>query len=126
MSDLSEMEQADTRRFCGYPVVGTRNFSLNIMGRHPHALALDQRIHSLTGTELTLLRRYLATLTGLELAIPRAGENLDTDEAAVWSRNKTEVKDRIVLFDNWRHRLCGFLGIPPGPGLTAADHWIVV
>jgi hypothetical protein len=30
-----------------------------------------------------------------------------------------ELQDRERLFDEWRGRLCGFLGIPRGPALQA-------
>jgi hypothetical protein len=30
------------------------------------------------------------------------------------------------LFDGWRRRLCGFLGVPPGPALAAAGISLVV
>ena len=66
-----------------------------------------------------MLRRYLATLSSLEFAVPRSGENLDTDQAAVWTRNRSETEDRAALFDDWRRRLCGFLGMPPGPALAS-------
>ena len=74
---------------------------------------------NLADSELSVLRQYLATLIGLEASIPRASENLDTDQAAVWTRNRHEAQDRAALFDDWRRRLCGFLGIPPGPALVS-------
>ena len=72
------------------------------------------------------MRRYLGTLTVLEFAVPRAGDNLDTDQASVWTRNRDELRDRSRLFDDWRRRLCGFLGIPPGPALTDGGLTVVV
>ena len=57
------------------------------------------------------MRRYLATLTGLELAGTELGDNLDTDQASVWPRNRDELRDRTKLLDDWRRRLCGFFGI---------------
>jgi hypothetical protein len=67
--------------------------------------------------ELAIIRQYLQTLYTLESAIPAAGANLDTDKAAVWTHNKDEVSDRMTLFDNWRRRLCAFIGVPNGPHL---------
>ena len=72
-------------------------------------------MNTLSGPELKILRHYLATLLNLELAVPRAGDSLDTDQAAVWTRNRTEPQDRLALFDEWRRRLCAFLGLRPGP-----------
>ena len=69
---------------------------------------------------------YLAQLAALEFAVPRAGDGMDTDQAAVWTRNRDEARDRARLFDDWRRRLCGFLGLPPGPALTDGGiTWVV-
>jgi hypothetical protein len=65
-------------------------------------------------------------LTVLEIAIPRSGDNLDTDSAAVWMRNRDEPRDRIRLFDDWCRRFCGFLGVPPGPALADCGITLVV
>jgi hypothetical protein len=73
-----------------------------------------------------VVRRYLVTLTTLETAIPRASENLDTDQAAVWTRNQNEFRDRERLFDNWRIRLCAFIGLTPGPGIRSNSPNLVV
>jgi hypothetical protein len=51
---------------------------------------------------------------------------LDTDEAAVWKRNPRELRDRRLLFDDWRRRLCGFLGVRPGPALGEGGLRLVV
>ncbi len=101
---LTAAEKTDTRRFCGYPVLGVQT---------PHS-HLDQRLIALASTEAAVLRDYLITLRQLEQAIPATGESLDTAQIATWSRNANETRDRTRLFDNWRRRLCEFLGIPPG------------
>ena len=76
--------------------------------------------------ELSIMRQYLSTLVGLEASIPRSSENLDTDQAAVWTHNRNEVQDRAALFDDWRRRLCGFLGVPPGPALVSGGSLTLV
>ena len=76
-------------------------------------------MNNLADGETGVLRKYLGTLTILEAAIPHASENLDTNQAAIWSRNPNECRDRERLYDGWRARLCAFLGIPPGQGLHA-------
>jgi hypothetical protein len=78
---------------------------------------LEYRLNWLSGAEEAVVRRYLATLSQLELAVPGASGNLDTAVAAVWTHNVNEVRDRTGLFDDWRRRLCGFLGVPLGPAL---------
>ena len=37
-----------------------------------------------------------------------------------------ELRDRTRLFDDWRRRLCGFFGVPPGPALTDSGIALVV
>lgn len=81
---------------------------------------------NLADDEVRVARHYLRTLVELEMAIPRASENLDTDQAAAWSRNQNESRDREQLFDNWRVRLCAFFGIPPGPGLRSNSPSLIV
>ena len=79
---------------------------------------LFHRLQSLTPeAEVSLTTVYLANLAALESAIVASSDNLDTESAAVWHHNKNEVSDRSRLFDGWRRRMCGFLGIAPGPDL---------
>jgi hypothetical protein len=81
-------------------------------------MSLHQRLTTLSASEESvLINTYLTPLYSLETEIYGAGDNLDTDQAAVWTRNKTEVSDRSKLFDQWRRRMCGFLGFAPGPAL---------
>ncbi len=87
---------------------------------------MEFRINNLSVAEEAVVRRYLAQLTVLEFAVPRASDSLDTDQAAVWTRNRTEAQDRAALFDDWRRRLCGFLGVPPGPALADSGITLVV
>ena len=86
---------------------------------------LEYRLTNLTLNELAVVRRYLATLSSLEAAVPASADNLDTDQAAIWTRNKSEPRDRLRLLDEWRRRLCGFIGVPPGPALTGMAALIV-
>ena len=124
---LSAQQLADVRRFAGYPALGTdtpaddsRDFSYAWVS--PGVLqTLQHRLTHLTPeNESTLVTIYLATLPGLESAILGAGDNLDTESAAVWKRNASEVADRTALFNQHRRAMCGFLGIPPGPALGRA------
>lgn len=87
---------------------------------------LEYRLASFSAAEIVVVRRYLSTLTTLELAVPTAGDNLDTDQASVWTRNKAEFSDRIRLLDEWRQRLCGFIGVPAGPSLSGATGYLTV
>jgi hypothetical protein len=87
---------------------------------------LEFRLTNLSDSEISVVRRYLGNLGVLELAIPGASDNLETDQASVWSRNKNELTDRLRLLDEWRRRMCGFLGIPAGPALPSGTASLVV
>lgn len=87
---------------------------------------LEYRLMHLSSSEVVIARRYLGTLTSLELAIPAASEGLDTDQASMWTRNKNELTERIRLFDDWRRRLCGFLGIAAGPAIASGTATLIV
>jgi len=115
---ITEAEKTDTRRFCGYPALAGQ-------AAHYQSAPLEFRLAHLAPAEESVLRTYLATLRGLEQAIPATGDNLDTAQAAVWTRNPNEVKDRMALFDNWRGRLCAFLGISPGGGAREGVRFVV-
>ena len=123
---LTDAEKTDARRFCGYPAYGAAPVGFETWRFYQVYGLLEFRMTNLSPSELTIIRRYLATLTVLEAAIPRSGESLDTDVAAVWTRNRSEQHDRMRLFDDWRRRLCGFLGIPPGAALADSEVILVV
>ena len=87
---------------------------------------LEYRLNNLSDAEVAVVTNYLATLAALEVAITEASSRLDTSEAAVWTRNPYEVRERAGLFDDWRRRLCAFMGLPPGPGLGDGTLALVV
>lgn len=124
---FTEKERTDIRRYCGYPVFGaqpTQGFGYRFFTWYGN---LEYKLNNLQGSEEDVVRNvYLANLALLESDITSSRANLDTDKAAVWTHNKDEVKDRTALLDDWRRRLCGFLGVPPGPGLCNAGIRIVV
>jgi len=118
---LSDAEKTDARRFMGYPVFGADRAG-NMGWRFYQASgATEYRLNNLSGSEEGVLRGYLATLHGLERAIPAMGAGLDTASAAGWVRNPAELVERERLFDRWRRRLCAFLGVPPGPALASGS-----
>lgn len=83
-------------------------------------------MNNLRPAELVIVRRYLGTLLMLEVAVPKVSDNLDTDQAAIWTHNKNEARDRLHLLDEWRRRLCQFLGVPSGQGLRSGDIALVI
>ena len=121
-----DSERTDIRRHCGYPAQGTGADGFSGWRYYQAFGLLEYRIQRLSGDEEAVVRTYLATLAGLETAIPNASATLDTDAASVWSRNPNELRDRARLFDDWRRRLCGFLGVPPGPSLNDGGLRMVV
>lgn len=116
----------DIRRFCGYPAYGAAPAGMQSWRYFQIYGLLEFRLANLSSSEIVIVRRYLGTLTTLELAVPAASDNLDTDQAATWARNKDELTDRIRLFDNWRQRLCGFIGIATGPALSSSSTSLIV
>jgi hypothetical protein len=123
---FTDPEKTDIRRYCGYPAYGAAASGFENWRFFQSYGLLEYRMNNLSASEEAVVRRYLGTLIVLEHAVPRAGENLDTDQAAVWTRNRDELRDRMKLFDDWRYRLCGFFGIPPGPALNDTGLTLIV
>lgn len=118
---LTEAEKVDARRFAGYPNYGTGTTTDPFYRYTTEYIQLEDHMANLTDAEVTVCRSKLADLRTLDAAIVSAGQNLDTDRAAVWFHNKQEVRDRRALYNDRRRDLCGFLGVPPGPALCAAS-----
>ena len=123
---LTAAQIVDARRYMGFQASGSPPFTSNndvaylVFGTRQMSLA--ERLSTLQPEEETVLVNvYLTNLGTLEAAIVAAGGNLDTNKAAVWERNTQEVQDRADLFDDWRVRLCGFIGIAPGPMLRTSS-----
>jgi hypothetical protein len=112
-----ESERTDIRRHCGYPAYGAGSTGFQGWRFYQVYGLLEYRLNYLSGSEEAVVRQYLATLSQLESAVPAASAGLDTAQASVWTRNAAELRERRSLFDDWRRRLCGFLGVPPGPAL---------
>jgi hypothetical protein len=126
VTSFSDAEKTDIRRFCGYPAYGAGASGFQGWRFFQAYGLLEYRMNNLSVVEQSVCRTYLGTLRGLEVAVPQAGQNLDTDQAAVWTRNQGEVRDRFALLDEWRRRLCSFLGLPPGPSLVDPGITLVV
>lgn len=119
-------ELTDIRRFCGYPVYGVGASGFQGWRFFQAYGLLEYRMQNLAPQEETVVRTYLAQLYALESDLPGAAATLDTAQAAVWTRNPRELRDRTRLFDDWRRRLCGFMGVPPGPALSDGGIELVV
>lgn len=122
---LSDQERVDVRRFCGYPMFGGTPSSFQSYRFFQAYGTLEYRMTNLSAAEETTLRTTYLTgpnnLYQLEQAVTSASDNLDTDQAAVWTHNRTEVRDRMRLYNLWRRQLCAFLGVPAGPGMSGSS-----
>jgi hypothetical protein len=123
---FTDEERTDLRRHTGYPAYGLGNGGFSNWRFYQAYGLLEYRIQRLSPAEETIARTYLTTLATLEAAITAASATLDTEAAAAWTRNSREIHDRTRLFDDWRRRLCGFLGIPEGPALKSTTTRLVV
>lgn len=123
---FQDSDLADIRRFCGFPPRGTNIVLFPEPWFFRYYLAMEARLQNLVQDEALVVLARVAELRTLETAIPTAGGNLDTDQAAVWKRNANEVRDRMNLYRIWRTELCGILGIPPGPYLKPPGIRLVV
>ncbi len=123
---FTDAQKADIRRFCGYPAYGAGDAGLSSWRFFQAYGTLEFRLNNLAPAETAVVLQYISTLATIEAAIPGTSDNLDTESAAAWTHNADELRDRTNLFDNWRRRLCGFLGVPPGPGLSQAGVRLVV
>lgn len=110
---FTEAQKVDIRRFCGFPAYATFGWVFE-----EDYATLELRMNGMSPEEQAIITaQYLPQLHCLETDVMGARKNLDTDTAAVWKRNANEMNDRLSLFDNWRRRLCGFIGVRPGRGL---------
>jgi hypothetical protein len=123
---FTDAQKADIRRFCGYPAYGATAAGFSNWRFFQAYGTLEYRLNHLAPAEIAVTLQYVSTLATLEAAIPPASMNLDTESAAAWTHNSNEIADRANLFDGWRRRLCGFLGVPPGPALNSAGITLVV
>jgi len=124
---FTDAEKTDVRRFCGYGAFGAQNTPASGYRFSTQYGVLEYKLNNCTAAEESVVRiTYLANLYTLETAIVGASANLDTDEAAVWKHNKNEIADRERLFDDWRLRFCGFLGVPAGPQFGGSSNGITL
>ena len=114
---FTDAQKTDIRRHCGYPAYGAGASGFEGWRFFQAYGLLEYHMNNLSDAETAVVLGYLATLCGLEQAVTEAGSRLDTAQAAVWTRTPAELRERALLFDDWRRRLCAFLGLPPGPGL---------
>lgn len=123
---FTDAQKTDIRRHCGYPAYGAGAAGFQGWRFFQAYGVLEFRINNLAPAEAAVVVSHLATLAALEQAVTEASAQLGTAQAAVWTRNPAELRERSALFDDWRRRLCAFLGVPPGPGLGDGGVALVV
>lgn len=125
-TSFTDAQKADVRRFAGYPAYGAGAAGFESWRFSQAFGTLEYRLNNLSAAEVAVTLQYLSTLATLEAAIPPSSDNLDTESAAAWTHNANEMQDRMKLFDSWRRRLCGFLGVPAGPALASSGVSLIV
>jgi hypothetical protein len=123
---FTNAQRVDIRRYCGYPAYGVGAIGFQGWRFFQAYGLLEYRMTNLAPEEETVVLGYLTQLQSLEADLPATALRLDTAEAAVWTRNPNELRERSRLFDDWRRRLCGFFGLPPGPALGDGQIAVVV
>lgn len=123
---LTDAQKVDVRRYAGYPLGGdqaTQFFAAPVFASSTGqgqitSMTLDFRLdHLTTQEEAVLVNVYLTNLNKLELAVLDAQDGIDTTSAGTWTANPKEIDDRERLYNNWRRKMCAFIGLQPGPGL---------
>ena len=122
---LSNAERVDVRRFCGYPAYGSGAAGSQSWRFFQAYGTLEYRMTNFAPEELQVVRQYLGSLYTLEQGVVAAAANLDTDKAAAWTHSRSEVADRMRLYDAWRSRLAAFIGVPLDPGAVATTQIVV-
>jgi hypothetical protein len=101
------------RRYAGYQAYGAFGYIFQTSMAN-----LDLQLVNLSDAEQAVVRNYITNiLPGLENAVIASGQNMGTDQAAVWTRNKNEMADRQRLYNLQRRAMCSFIGVLPGPAL---------
>ena len=126
---LTQTQQMQCREYMGYSVTGGPLYQtfrelvysdVSYMGIElddPTNAALGRLDNLSVPEEARITNYYLPNLVAREQEIQDASANIDTDPAAIWTHNKTEVGERRAMFTALRIDLCRFLGFSPGPGV---------
>lgn len=122
---LTAQQLVDLRYYIGYSVTGDVTSApyreLVYSNVSYFGLSIDYRLSHLSTEEEYLVTTYfLVNLKARRDEIQAAAENLDTNRAAIWERNRDEVGNRMAMFNALRRELCFFLGFQPGPMITAS------
>jgi len=112
---LTETQKMQIRKFCGYTNWGEQpNAGMGWRAWETNAY-LEQKMNALTPEEGDrVVNLYIPNCLAMETNIQNVSQLLLVDTAAVFIRNKLQLKENIQLYNYWRLQLCQFLGIGPG------------
>lgn len=116
---FTDAQKVAIRKYCGYPAFGSvpvPNFSWRYSTEYGDLEFYMDNLSSAEQDQVTNV--YLPNLVLLEQDVPNTRQNSDTSQAAVWYRNKNELKERWDNYTLLRKQLCDFLGCEYGPKLT--------
>lgn len=126
---LTSAQIVAVRYYMGYAVAGNATYfayrELAYSDVSYMSIGLDNtdgaggRLQNLSSDEEDKITTFfLPNLAAAETDIQTARTNLDTAQAAVWTRNPKEMAERKAAFRDLRESLCVFLGFPLGPALS--------
>src|SRR5579872_464288 len=115
---LTEDQKELVRYYCGFGMYGTQALPASGYRYSVTYGTLEYKLITLQSGEEAKVLAFLVELPILEADLFTVRTNMDTTQAAVWTWNKRELKDRRSLYTMRRLDLCTFLGIPPGEGLA--------
>ncbi len=125
---FTDAEKVDIRRHCGFPLFGGQPVQAFGHRFFQHYGTLEFRINNMLPEEETVVRtKYLERLALLEDDIvDETRQNLDTHQAAVWTHNPNEQRDREKLYKGHCKKLCEFLGVPVGERFSTNSVRVIV
>lgn len=130
MSDpyvFTDQQLVDLRRYMGYPAYGNGNTGFQSYRFFQVYGVMEFRLANLSRAEgETVVNTYLAQISGAEQDLYTARANLQVESAGQYKHNPAELAQRRQEYESLRFSLCGFLNIPPGPGLAPwGNLWVM-
>lgn len=116
---LSDRQKQAIRRLCGYSTSVREINSFDAWRFYQSSGTLDYRISVLVPVEIKVVIQYIETLLVLEANLPQDNMGDVIVDTTTWRPDIDEVRSKHSMFDDWRRRLCGFLGVPAGPKLLS-------
>lgn len=124
---LTDAEKADIRRFCWYPTYGAGPAGFQSWRFFQEYGLLEFRMTNLAPAELQNVRWRLAMIYPAQAAFDAMYDTINVAQAAAFTRNPNELRERRAHMTALRRSLCDAVGVPPGPEFTGgATRQIIV